>query len=301
MVYSSKFVMAVLVHGVPQRELANGVVPIPFGAEYSLRFRNKNNRRAVVKFFIDGENVSGEGYVVNANSHVDIKRHASIDRTFKFISLESLEAIDFGKNGGNTDKVKGVIEARFFLEKEAPTPVHIHNHYHSILPGYPSPPVRRPPVYPYRHPDQWLGTNNTKGMNSDESLESLTVGFEKSLGFNATASTAESKSVTQSRSAVPELQDGCTVEGHASGQTFHTTQIEYETDYVALKVFLQGFEPHTLPVTQVPVAVIIEPNLSFNDKLGSLSDLEKQNAEMRQKIAELENEKLRKQLEALQS
>jgi len=61
MVYSNKFVMCVLHHGHPLKELANGMVSLPFGAEYALRLRNKNNRRAVVKLFIDGENVSGGG------------------------------------------------------------------------------------------------------------------------------------------------------------------------------------------------------------------------------------------------
>ena len=55
MVYSNKFVMCVLVNGKPVEELANGEVQIPFNTEYVLRFRNKNDRRAVVKFWIDGE------------------------------------------------------------------------------------------------------------------------------------------------------------------------------------------------------------------------------------------------------
>jgi hypothetical protein len=138
MVYSNKFVMCVLLNGRPQEELANGVVKLPFGAEYELRFRNKNNRRAVVKIYVDGENVSGGGYIIPANDHVDIKRHWDKDRAFKFVELNSAEAVDAGKNGPNPDKSKGLIEAHFYLEKETKnypwwnyrTEEHHHHHHH---------------------------------------------------------------------------------------------------------------------------------------------------------------------------
>jgi hypothetical protein len=153
MVYSNKFVMCVLVDGHPQEELANGVVKLPFGQEYSLRFRNKNDRRAVVKIYVDGENVSGGGYVIPANDHIDIKRHHDKDRAFKFVELNSPEAVDAGKNGPNPEKSKGLIEARFYLEKEYKyTPPYYppirwkteehHHHHHHYPPPPPSPWIR---------------------------------------------------------------------------------------------------------------------------------------------------------------
>ena len=117
MVYSNRFVACVLLNGTPQRELANGVVPIPFNSEYSLRFRNKHNRRACVKFTIDGESVCGGGYIIGANSSIDIHRHFDKDARFKFVSLDSPDAVDAGKNGPNEDGTKGLIEAKFYLEK----------------------------------------------------------------------------------------------------------------------------------------------------------------------------------------
>lgn len=115
MVYFSKFVTCVLVNGQVQKELSDGIVPIHFGAEYSLRFRNKNDRRAVVKFTIDGENVSGGGYIIPANSYIDIHRHADKDAKFKFVGIDSPDAVDFGKNKSNT--INGIVEARFYFEK----------------------------------------------------------------------------------------------------------------------------------------------------------------------------------------
>jgi hypothetical protein len=167
MVYSQKFVMSVLVNGVPQRELSNGCVPMDFGTEYALRLRNKNNRRAMVKLFIDGESIGGEGFLVNANDFVDIKRSVDKDAAFKFVSLESPDAVDFGKNGPNLDKIKGTIEARFYLEKEKPsytfTPTIEHHHHHH----YPRPkpqPYWPPLSNPYPH-GTWT-TNTTVGTSS---------------------------------------------------------------------------------------------------------------------------------------
>jgi hypothetical protein len=301
MVYSNKFVMCVLVNGTPQSELANGVVKLPFGAEYSLRFRNKNNRRAVVKFFIDGENVSGEGYVVPANDYVDIKRHHGKDSSFKFVSLESAEAIDHGKNGPNPDKVKGTIEARFYFEKEQPkyhyTKEIVHHHHH-----YPRPPIR--PNYPV-----WNGAAdsfylNTAGGSSLESNVSVNLDMSatKSMGNTESArrprdirrsracgQSCDNQVTTQSQFTEPVLKDGCTVEGNYTGQTFHTVNIELEDTYTTLQVFLQGYEP------EIQAAAYTKPHV-INE---GVSSLEEENERLRKEIAELENIELKKKLENL--
>jgi hypothetical protein len=297
MVYSNKFVMCVLVNGAPQSELANGVVKLPFGAEYSLRFRNKNNRRAVVKFFIDGENVSGEGYVVPANDSVDIKRHHGKDSSFKFVSLESEEAIDHGKNGPNPDKVKGTIEARFYFEKEQPkysyTKEIVHHHHH-----YPRP-IR--PNYPI-----WNGAADSFYLNTagGSSLEaSVNTNLDMSATKSSTEATRRPRDIRRSRacgqscgdnqvttqSAISEsvLKDGCTVEGNYTGQTFRTVNIELEDTYTTLQVFLQGYEP------EVQTAVYTKPHV-INEGISSLED---ENERLRKEIAELENIELKNKLE----
>ena len=303
MVYSSKFVMAILVNGEPQQELANGVVPIPFGSEYTLRFRNKNDRRAAVKFFIDGENVSGLGYVVPANGVTDIKRHHDVDRAFQFVSLESGEAIEFGKNGSNDDKMKGVIEARFYFEKELPKPPQVVHHYHEYFP--------RPS--PWRTPLPYAQTyNGDYGMHG--LVEKGGIGGPERgpiLGLNVSYGQEECRSIDQDRSRVlrskslpkgiaktPELEDGCTVEGSVTGQYWNSTHMELETDYVVLKVFLQGFTPEAVPV-------VVKPK--HRPTSGKLHELDLERVRLREellelenKLAKLENEKLKKKLEELE-
>jgi hypothetical protein len=307
MVYSNKF-MSVLVNGEPQKELANGVVKLPFGAEYVLRFRNKNNRRAMVKFTIDGENVSGNGYIIDANSHVDIKRHWDKDVGFKFVSLDSPDAVDFGKNGPNEDKVKGLIEAKFYLEKEnkwVPAPVVEHHHHHHY--PLPRPQPWRYDPYPIR--PMWCSTSESTCDSAPprasfgiggQSQRRMKLASSGGTSYEATCSASpdagmaklaafqnESAPTPTSFNAAPVLKDGCTVEGDTTGQTFNTVSFQAETDYVQLKVFLQGFD-------KKPEAV--ESPKKVSNKSKKINDLEEENEKLRQQLAEIENEKLKKKL-----
>ena len=331
MVYSNKFVMCVLLNGRPQKELANGVVSLPFGTEYALRFRNKNNRRAVVQIYIDGENVSGGGYVVNAHSYVDIKRHHDIDRAFKFVSLDSEDAVDYGKDGPNEDKVKGTIEARFYLEKERPQVIyrdvhHDHHHHHHHDHYHPRPRPRPWPYYPYDDGIKWtcggggttssLGPTVQGGLDSDVSY-GMNAGNE-TLNFSDSPPSCSTKGMSSAggqssmrrsktanygddiatfkRISIPEkkLQDGCTVEGYSTGQNFHSVHVDLEETYTSLKIFLQGFDD-------------LEDVEQFEDepkprkarktnKEVRIDDLEAENEELRRQLAELENEKLKAEL-----
>lgn len=320
MVYSNKFVLCVLLNGKPQEELANGQVKLPFGAEYALRLRNRNNRRAVVKLYIDGENVSGGGYVIPANDYVDIKRHHDVDRAFKFVALNSEDAIDYGKNGPNDDKVKGTIEARFYLEKEQPQVIYRdihHDHHHHHHDHYHPRPVPQPwPIRPY-NPPIWYGTcgmsNSNEGGGTSMTC-SAGGGTQSSAGprgmMRSRTKSAENYSCdvpqpTLSFNAAPaapptpELKDGCTVEGYSTGQSFTSTWVDTEETYTSLKVFLQGFEeekPVEVAKEKAPRKIRNTRKRKTN-KDRRLDDLESENEELRRKLAEIENEELKKKLE----
>ena len=316
-VYSSKFVMCVLVNGRPQKELANGVVKIPFG-EYALRFRNKHsNRRALVKIFIDGENVSGDGYIIPANSFIDIERWSEKAVKFKFVPLDSEEAIDFGKNGPNPDKVKGTIEARFHLEKEQPTykplPVEHHHHHHH----YPRPTPVWPTPYWYG-----LGSNTSVTINTNDqcsvsysssdpdiaTFKRISIPLERrsrertvapeatktcSMG-DAISGLATNCCVGPSQvnwscespappvtEATPAM-DGCTVEGNMSNQRFTTVTFHAEEDYVSLKLFLQGVEETSRPQ---PAA---QPRETVKSR--KLREIEEENQRLKELLKQKEQE-----------
>lgn len=294
MVYSNRFVICVMLKGEPVKERANGEVQIPFNSEYALRLRNKNNRRAVAKIYIDGENVSGGGYVIGANDHVDIRRHHDKDRAFKFVSLDSAEAVDFGKNGPNPDKIKGTIEVQFHLEKERPTYhylpiIHDHHHHHH---HYPKPTPQ--PWYPNpTYPQVWCSNNSgTYGSGGADmcSLGGIQMNAATPRGMSCSAGAFETMKLADSAPVNPTLQDGCTVEGYSTGQNFYTTDIEYEDTYTTLKLFLQGFQPRE-PVAEAPRRA--------TNKDRHLDDLERENEELRRKLAELENQRLKDKLNEL--
>ena len=250
MVYSNKFVVCVLVDGKTQSERKDGIVVVPYGSEYSLRFRNKNNRRAVVKFTIDGEDVAGPGYIVPAHSAVDIHRHFSKDARFKFVSLDSPEAVDYGKND-NSDGSKGVIEAKFYLETEpVKLPWHDHHHHHHHYHNHPNvwPDLNNPYCKP-----TWLGdSGGGKGSAMRRQCQDRTVGnaeayskydsHSEAMNYCSTSNTPTSAPFFSAPDSSVKIGDGCTVEGNSSGQTFSEQYISLEIDFVALRVVLKGVD-----------------------------------------------------------
>ena len=238
MVYSNHFVMCLLLNGQPQEEKANGTVIIPFGSDYELRFRNKNNRRACVQIFIDGENVSGGGgYIIDANAYIDIRRHSDVDRAFKFVALDSVEAIDYGKNGPNEDKVKGTIEARFFLEKEKPAvPVANYHYHHYHYSNNPFPTLEK--KYGW-NPNPQVTLGGTIGCGGGSCCSNAPI--PRGCGFSSEDYGPVEKEVLTSGSLNLPTKDGCTVEGESTGQKFFNIKFDAEKEYTSVKIFLQGY------------------------------------------------------------
>lgn len=301
MVYSNRFVMCVVLDGKPVSELANGTVQLPFGSEYSLRFHNKNDRRAVVKFFIDGENVSGNGYVINAHDSIEIHRHAAFDSSFKFVSLESGDAIAQGKSGPNHDKVKGTIEARFYLEKERKFVKIEYPNYPKYTKSFMDDEIDKSPQITWKHNPtttnpQWINEQKTTGGMSgilrSQSMCSL-QGMNQEASYSVDCSqplvgNMSDIGAVNNLSADRVLQDGCTVEGGRTGQEFGTVYIELEDHYTSVSIFLQGYTP-------APKA---KPKGRKTNKDSVIERLKAENEELRERIAlEEENRKLREALD----
>lgn len=260
--------MCILVNGQIAKEFPNGTTLIPFGSEYTIRFRNKNSRRAVVKFTIDDEDASSGGYIIPANDFIDIHRYAHKDVAFKFVDLNSPEAIEFGKND-NKDKNKGVIEAKFYLEKV-------------YIPAYNSIPVT------------WnnMTTKRCKGPGGS-GMYSLHPG--PGINYNVQGSVCSS-SYTPSDLGFA----GATVEGSVTGQSFTSQYINIESDYVAVKTCLQGYVSETndkdywipLGVQLSDVEKLEEENkklkLEIMEKL-KLDSLERENKRLKEELERLKN------------
>lgn len=223
--YSKGFVVAIVKDGgICSEARKDGVVALPFGSEYAIRLRNKNRKRAVATVYVDDENVSEGGIVVPAYGYVDLERPVSKPSKFKFVSAESGEAVDFGKNN-KTDGSNGVIRVEWKLERERPVYV-------------PRPPVMRARgMSEYkggsRDPEE-CGGHPTWSYTSGETTYDIPV----SMGFNA----------TQTNNSI-KLNEGCTVEGSFSTQNFTTTSFEVEHgEAVIIQLVLRGYEQEQVPV-----------------------------------------------------
>lgn len=234
---SNNFELIILVNNITQPELENGNVILPFNTEYTLRLRNNNNKRSVVKIYIDTINVSGNGYIIPARSSIDILRHSDKDAAFKFVALDSQEAIKSGKIGPNTNKEYGVVEARYYLEKtpQADVPtirlIPLKQDQQPWIPtSQPCIPINKPwtptigPYYnpycsPYSDPFPSPFTTDQNCGSSINEFPGPRYGYI-------------------SQSSVPV--DGATVEGNTTGQSFTNEYIEIEDVYTSIKLFLTG-------------------------------------------------------------
>jgi len=273
MAYNNKFVVTVIQNNHIMKELANGSVNIEFG-EYKIRLRNKHNRRAICKLYIDGENVSGGGFIISENSHIDIERPVDVARKFKFVTLDSEEAHDYGKNGPNLDKIKGTIIAEFALEKEV---FHqpVKDYWYS--PGF------------FNQP-QMIGCSiNTFNKRSNRHITgSLCMDSLSEMESNNISATGVQYN---KKSEYLNLNDGATVEGSYSSQKFRSTIFDHENNWSTIRLFLQGYEP------QVKLR-----SGEVDNKIGSktesfLKDQELINLE--KELLELQKQKTKKEIEKL--
>jgi hypothetical protein len=209
MMHSNDFVVAVSYNGQFLQESAGGVVSLPFNSEYSLRLRNKHNRRAVAKIFIDNESVAEGGVIVPANSYLDLDCHVSTLRKFKFVSSDSGEAVQAGKNNKSDDS-NGVVRVEWQLEREPPVYTYSKISY-------------KPPIWPCSPGPSWadnLRSVETPTSYGCRSLNNPTLGFSD-----------------QPKS----LSEGCTVEGGASSMRFRTVHLDLEPAITTIQLTLKGY------------------------------------------------------------
>lgn len=265
MMYKSNMAVAIKSRGNILREFKDKVY-LPFGAEYSLYFRNMNNTRALVHITIDGNNVTGSGLVVNANSTVDFERslennNLSTGNRFKFINRTA--AVEKHRGVGVED---GLIRIEFQYEK----PVSLPNF---ILGGQPYNPhnnpwnngVPRGPSLGGVYGIDAIGTS-VKSVSygtptQDSNFRDVEVKCSGNLSRNASLSSA-----SLSSNAVD--QAGITVPGSISNQKFVGTVMglmESETHIMVLQ--LLGEAPSG-EVVELPVTVKAKPTCVTCGKLN---------------------------------
>jgi hypothetical protein len=238
--YSKNFVVAILHNGKFCEESKDGIVALPFGSEYTIRLRNKNSRRAVAFVYIDEENVTGGGIVVDANNYIDLERSTTKAVKFKFVSAKSGEAIDAGKNN-RTDGSNGVIRVEWKLEKEKPA-----------IPTYIPVPYPYPVPYPRPKFRPYYGTPRSTYVKGGPCGQSMSGSPDALLSFDASASAPSMPTnyseCNTSAAQRENLKEGCTVEGSYSHQTFYKVNIDLEDGPgVVIRIVLRGYTEDKAP------------------------------------------------------
>mgnify|MGYP001563284318 CR=1 FL=1 len=252
--FRKSFVACLKVQGQILRE-SEDTVRLPFGAEYAVFLRNYQSRRAVVRVEIDGQDVlDGRRLVVEPNSSLELERFlkdGDLHKGNRFRFIHKTEKIQ-AHRGDRVDD--GIV--RISWQYEQPTQQIITKTIHHIYHDR----AYRPETYPGGHLWYFVdsGGANTGGATSDSATYTSYNATsndvrEMSVPCNATASAVP---LATHYTPAPNADEGITVAGSHSTQTFQATYVgtlDPEVHVITLR--LLGESPITGQVVEKPVTV----------------------------------------------
>ena len=257
MMYNQKLVASLKANGKILREFKDTVY-CPFGAEYSILLKNLNTVRALVNVYIDGENQTPGGLVLNAHQEVDLQR------SIKNGNLTEGNCFKFIERTGAVEQHRGIkLEdgiVRIEYQFEVPRPVI------SITDQF----WKNESWKQNIGGGAYYGSTNTYGTNGATSgsinVNSMLRSADYSSGEtmramassataeymatnNITAQSAVHDGMATMDSYVPKNDNGITVPGSKSDQKFTTAYIgalDPQTHSIVLKIL--GETPDNEPV-----------------------------------------------------
>lgn len=266
--YQNKLVASLKANGKILREFKDTVY-IPFGSEYSFLLKNLNTVRALVNVFIDGEDMTPGGLVLNAGQEVDLERSikgGNLREGNRFKFIERTSAIENGPRGVKLED--GLVRIEFQFEKP---PLRV-----SELPDWQRKSIFGPM---YGNHGGIVGSNgaseypntvdkftNAFGTYSQVNVNGALRGIDYSKGesmkltasgainstlqaMNISATSAHEGQATMDSYVAPMNEVGITVPGSKSTQSFTTTYMnamEPEKHTIVLKIL--GETPDNEPV-----------------------------------------------------
>jgi len=254
--FRQSFVAVVKCDGRILRE-QDGLVTLPFGAEYELLLKNLGPRPALAKIQIDGKSICDGGFIIQPGQDFPIERFVESNtkgNRFKFIQ-KTQKIVEH--RGDQIDD--GMIRIEFWYEKPKPITVtthtyehhHHHDHYPWIWPR------------PYRSPWIYYGTNtggtgdSTSFTTSNASVYCCSVGAPVAANPVDAVTDAVNPEQVVKRAINPEIsaEEGITVKGSMSNQKFehgYIGPLEENSEVIILR--LVGTTSKGQPVEQ-PVTV----------------------------------------------
>lgn len=222
MVYSKKFIAILKVGGRILREFNHENISelesecsllLPFGAEYSLMFKNLESRPATLRVWIDGEDVlGGNSIIVRAGKSVDLDGFMDVNgrvkNRFKFIQ-KTEQIAEY--RGDRIDDGMIRIEWRF----EKPKPIVVDNYVNWIRPEpwYPSWPWTYTIACGGRSVGGSVANGTLNSSSGNYTAKAADVQFTNTIGCDVFASCA------------PLEDEGITVKGSEANQYFSDAYI----------------------------------------------------------------------------
>jgi hypothetical protein len=249
MMYHQKMVCCLKANGKVLREFKD-VVYIPFSQEYSIFVKNLDSRRAIVKVEIDGTQVCPDGFVVNANSDLDIERFVKdMNKGNRFKFIERTAKIEDGPRGIKAED--GLIRVSFQYEKVLPKTTVVTDHvYHNTVHHYPYhwPYYNYPGSPVYGSSSSMIGSVNC--TNDAAATKSKSKSITPQSVFSANAVSSPMRSFSDA---------GITVPGSVSDQKFsYVASFPTEAEEHVMVIRLLGEDPKG-EIVKVPVTVKAKP------------------------------------------
>jgi hypothetical protein len=253
MVYNEKFVAVVKCNGKILRE-KNNVVSLPFGANYSILFKNLDSRKAEVHVSIDGKDVLDDSsLLIHANTNAEllgVMQGNSVNHSFKFIQ-KTQEISDH--RGDEIDD--GIIRIEYAFEKEKIEYVYLkginetHEHHHVYHHQVYNPPIIGDSFH-------WTnssgdGTGVVAGVSRTGDIRASYCSSQESVGLSNNNITCDSLSVpANDEGSVPANDEGITVQGNRTHQDFVYSSIGdvEESNVIILK--LRGYKPSGVKISK---------------------------------------------------
>ncbi len=213
-------------------ENGSSVIYLPFGSEYSLEFKNNENRKAVVSVSIDGKDVmDGKQLIVDANQRSEIKgflEGSLAKNSFRFI--EQTEKI---KNHRGESIDDGIIRIEFQFEKELPK---IERTIKRVIEEY------HPPRYPFWYSTEEIFSSNSSRQRAKRSPmkgggESKNI--HPAACFSTDSATSDPNQVLRSCQNIVENDRGITVAGSHVNQQFsqgYTRDLEEQKHVIVFEL-----------------------------------------------------------------
>jgi hypothetical protein len=245
MMYAKKLIASLKANGKILREFKDTVY-IPFGSEYSILLKNIDTRRVIVNVYIDGDNMTPNGFVLYGGQEVDL------ERSIKNNNLNEGNRFKFIERTGSIEKHRGIkledglIRVEYQFEKIQPNWYCNATTWHNNTANYNPNWHNNTATY---NPNILRGTTISQGLGCVSSTTTMGIVQNSVISQHHPLNATYSSTATVTTASLNDV--GITVPGSVSNQKFSTASwFATEVEKHSIVIKLLGETPDNKPITQ---------------------------------------------------